>query len=139
MTWLLTGGAGYIGAHIVRAMREAGDRVVVLDDLSTGIARARPGRRAARRRLDRSTPTRCAPRSRARRHRRRAPRGEEAGRRVRRAAAATTTARTSAGLRVLLRGAAGGGRATVVFSSSAAVYGMPDVDLVTEETPCRAR
>lgn len=36
MTWLLTGGAGYIGAHIVRAFRAAGTPVVVLDDLSTG-------------------------------------------------------------------------------------------------------
>ncbi|MCK9248234.1 MAG: UDP-glucose 4-epimerase GalE [Solirubrobacteraceae bacterium] len=36
MPWLLTGGAGYIGAHIVRAFRAAGREVVVLDDLSSG-------------------------------------------------------------------------------------------------------
>jgi UDP-glucose 4-epimerase len=36
MTWLLTGGAGYIGSHIVRAFQAAGTPVVVLDDLSTG-------------------------------------------------------------------------------------------------------
>jgi UDP-glucose 4-epimerase len=36
VTWLLTGGAGYIGSHIALAFRDAGVGVVVLDDLSTG-------------------------------------------------------------------------------------------------------
>jgi UDP-glucose 4-epimerase len=36
VTWLLTGGAGYIGSHIALAFRDAGADVVVLDDLSTG-------------------------------------------------------------------------------------------------------
>ena len=36
MTWLLTGGAGYIGAHIVRSLRNIGRDVVVVDDLSGG-------------------------------------------------------------------------------------------------------
>ena len=38
MTWLLTGGAGYIGAHIVRSLREIGREVVVVDDLTGGFA-----------------------------------------------------------------------------------------------------
>ncbi|WP_061962090.1 UDP-glucose 4-epimerase GalE [Demequina flava] len=43
MTWLLTGGAGYIGSHVTEAMQDAGVPVVVLDDLSTGRAsRLRP-------------------------------------------------------------------------------------------------
>jgi UDP-glucose 4-epimerase len=42
MTWMLTGGAGYIGAHVARALLESGRPVVVLDDLSTGLARKVP-------------------------------------------------------------------------------------------------
>ena len=36
MTWLVTGGAGYIGAHVVEAFRAEGLPCVVVDDLSSG-------------------------------------------------------------------------------------------------------
>ncbi len=36
MTTLVTGGAGYIGSHMVYALHDRGEGVVVLDDLSTG-------------------------------------------------------------------------------------------------------
>jgi UDP-glucose 4-epimerase len=36
MTVLVTGGAGYIGSHMVHALVDAGVRVVVLDNLTTG-------------------------------------------------------------------------------------------------------
>jgi UDP-glucose 4-epimerase len=42
MTVLVTGGAGYIGSHTVHALVDAGERVVVLDNLSTGFATALP-------------------------------------------------------------------------------------------------
>ena len=38
MSILVCGGAGYIGAHVVRLLRQRGDRVVVVDDLSSGKA-----------------------------------------------------------------------------------------------------
>lgn len=34
--WLVTGGCGFIGSHLVEALARRGDRVRVLDDLSTG-------------------------------------------------------------------------------------------------------
>jgi UDP-glucose 4-epimerase len=42
MTILVTGGAGYIGSHMVHALVDAGERVVVLDNLSTGFDWAVP-------------------------------------------------------------------------------------------------
>lgn len=41
-TWLVTGGAGYIGAHVVEALRASGREAVVYDDFSTGLDRRVP-------------------------------------------------------------------------------------------------
>src|SRR5215813_7802401 len=42
MTVLVTGGAGYIGSHMVRALVDAGESVVVVDNLSTGFSTLLP-------------------------------------------------------------------------------------------------
>jgi UDP-glucose 4-epimerase len=42
MTVLVTGGAGYIGSHMVHALVDAGEAVVVIDNLSTGFSASIP-------------------------------------------------------------------------------------------------
>ncbi|MFG2637233.1 UDP-glucose 4-epimerase GalE [Streptomyces sp. NPDC048362] len=136
MTWLITGGAGYIGAHVVRAMTEAGERAVVYDDLSTGSAERVPAGVPLVRGsvLDADRLTRAL-----------AEHGiagvvhlaakKQVGESVDRPL--HYYRENVEGLRVLLEAVTAAAVPSFLFSSSAAVYGMPDVDLVTEETPCR--
>ena len=42
MTILVTGGCGYIGSHMVHELADAGEQVIVLDNLSTGFRSALP-------------------------------------------------------------------------------------------------
>ncbi|MEU7411664.1 UDP-glucose 4-epimerase GalE [Streptomyces sp. NPDC042638] len=136
MTWLITGGAGYIGAHVVRAMTEAGERTVVYDDLSTGVAERVPAEVPLVRGsvLDADLLARTL-----------AGHGitgvvhlaakKQVGESVERPL--HYYRENVEGLRVLLEEVTRAQVPSFLFSSSAAVYGMPDVDLVTEETPCR--
>ncbi|MGW2826441.1 UDP-glucose 4-epimerase GalE [Streptomyces sp. NPDC001443] len=135
MTWLITGGAGYIGAHVARAMAEAGERVVALDDLSAGVPTRLPagiplvhGSTADGDLLKRVL-------------------AEHAVTGVVHLAARKQVAESVAqpmryyqenlgALATLLDAVAGAGVGRFLFSSSAAVYGNPDVDLITEDTPC---
>ncbi|MGI3198112.1 UDP-glucose 4-epimerase GalE [Streptomyces sp. GLT-R25] len=135
MTWLITGGAGYIGAHVVRAMTEAGERAVVYDDLSTGIAERVPdgvplvvgstldAERVARALKDHAVTgvVHLAAKKQV---------GESVDLPLH------YYRENVEGLRVLLQAVTAAAVPSFVFSSSAAVYGMPDVNLVTEETPC---
>ncbi|WP_411105476.1 UDP-glucose 4-epimerase GalE [Streptomyces sp. cmx-4-9] len=135
MTFLITGGAGYIGAHVVRAMLLAGEKVVVLDDLSTGNADRVPegvplvvGSVLDRLTLDETLTqhkitgvVHLAGKKQV---------GESVEKPL------YYYHENVQGLTVLLQAVAAAGVRNVLFSSSASVYGMPDVDLVTEETPC---
>ncbi|MER6161067.1 UDP-glucose 4-epimerase GalE [Streptomyces sp. NPDC001868] len=135
MTWLITGGAGYIGAHVVRAMLDAGEEAVVYDDLSTGVAERVPesvpleigstldGERLARVIRDRGVTgvVHLAAKKQV---------GESVELPLH------YYRENVEGLRTLLSAVTDAQVASFVFSSSAAVYGMPDVDLVTEDTPC---
>ncbi|QDY66866.1 UDP-glucose 4-epimerase GalE [Glutamicibacter halophytocola] len=42
MSWLVTGGAGYIGSHVVRSLSEAGMDPVIVDSMSSGVRRFVP-------------------------------------------------------------------------------------------------
>ncbi|MEV4948603.1 UDP-glucose 4-epimerase GalE [Streptomyces sp. NPDC053755] len=135
MTWLITGGAGYIGSHVIASMTEAGERVVVVDDLSGGDAARVPEGVPLERGtvLDRPFLDRVL--------REHGVHGivhlaakKAVGESVERPLFYYQENVT--GLQVLLSAAVDAGVRAFVFSSSASVYGTPDVDLVTEETPC---
>jgi UDP-glucose 4-epimerase len=136
MTWLITGGAGYIGAHVVRAMTEAGERTVVYDDLSTGVAERVPAEvpleQGSILDADRVARVLAAHEITGVVH---LAAKKQVGESVERPL--HYYRENVEGLRVLLDAVTKAQVPSFLFSSSAAVYGMPDVKLVTEETPCR--
>lgn len=136
MTWLVTGGAGYIGSHVVRAFRGEGIDCVVLDDLSSGHREFVP---EDVRFVDGSIVDRSAVDE--------ALAGGDisgvvhlagykyAGVSVTRPL--HTYTQNVTGTVVLLEAMAEHDVPSIVFSSSAAVYGTPETELVTEESPTR--
>jgi UDP-glucose 4-epimerase len=134
MTWLVTGGAGYIGAHVVRALVRDGRPVVALDDLSTGAReRVDPGAafvegtlldgpllRRVMAEHDVTGVVHIAAK-------------KQVGQSV--ADPLLYWHENLSGLVSLLRACQQAGVERFVFSSSAATYGLPDVDSVTEDTP----
>ncbi|RXZ72046.1 UDP-glucose 4-epimerase GalE [Agromyces albus] len=136
MSWLVTGGAGYIGSHVVRAFASRGIDVVVVDDLSSGRRSFLPEGTAfvqgtildgsqlemTFERFDVQGVVHLAG-------------FKYAGVSVQRPL--HTYRQNVTGTITLLAAMEARGVDRMVFSSSAAVYGTPDVDLVTEDTPKR--
>ena len=134
MSWLVTGGAGYIGSHVVQALVEAGLSPVVIDDLSSGHAEFVPedvplvnasvldeeAVAAALRDHDVDGVIHLAG-------------FKYAGVSVERPL--HTYEQNVTGTVRLLAAMDREDVRLVVFSSSAGTYGTPDVDVVTEQTP----
>ncbi len=138
MTWLITGGAGYIGAHVVEQTMASGRDVFVVDDLSTGIeSRLRSGTLLGQFSLQNKKGLEQAF-------------GDTEITGVLHLAAKKRVGESVerpdyywqenvGGLQNLLAAMKVHKVKNFVFSSSAAVYGQPDVPsgtLITEETPC---
>lgn len=134
MSWLVTGGAGYIGSHVTREFVSAGMDVVVLDDLSSG----------HREFVDQSVPfvegTILDQMLVAKTIANHGVTGvvhvagfKYAGVSVQQPL--HTYEQNVTGMVTLLAAMQEHHVDKIVFSSSAAVYGTPDTDLVTEESP----
>lgn len=136
MTVLVTGGAGYIGAHVVRLLQQRGDDVVVVDDLSTGDPARLEGVPLHRFALEdpdaverltalcRDSRTDAVVHFAAR---------KQVGESVAQPAAYYRS--NVGGMAALLLAMETAGVGRLVFSSSAAVYGATDRPLVTEDDP----
>jgi UDP-glucose 4-epimerase len=130
---LVTGGAGYIGSHVVRQLVERGERVVVLDNLSTGYRSSVLGASLIVGDTgDREAVARVL--------------GEHGIETVMHFAAHTIVPESvsnplkyygnnTAATRNLLECCDRAGVGHFVFSSTAAVYGIPEAGLAREETP----
>ncbi|MFK4729878.1 UDP-glucose 4-epimerase GalE [Agromyces mediolanus] len=136
MSILITGGAGYIGAHIVRLLQERGERVVVVDDLSGGDARRVAGAPVVRVDLA-SDGARAALRAVIAEHRVTSIVHFAARKQVGESVAHPEAyfRDNVSSLAAVVGAAADTGVARFVFSSSAAVYGTPAASPVSETAP----
>lgn len=134
MSWLVTGGAGYIGAHVVRALEQAGLAPVALDNLVSGLARFVPSgvplveadvndTDAVARALTEHSVEGIV----------HVAGFKYAGVSVQRPL--HTYRENVTGMVSVLEAAQRVGVHNVVFSSSASVYGTPDAEIVTEDSP----
>jgi UDP-glucose 4-epimerase len=132
--WLVVGGAGYVGGHTVARLHASGRPMVVLDDLSSGLAERIPdGVPLIKASMhDRATLARAMV--------------EHGVTGVMHFAALKSVPESVAdpvryyhenigGIVSLLTAMSDVGVARIVYSSSAAVYGIPPTPVVTEQTP----
>jgi UDP-glucose 4-epimerase len=133
LSWLVTGGAGYIGSHIVRAFEADGIKAVVLDDLSSGhrdfVGPRTPFIEGSILDTDLVTGTLIEHEVVGVVH---LAGYKYAGVSVERPL--HTYTQNVTGTVTLLEAMAAAGVNNIVFSSSAATFGTPDVDVVTEQT-----
>ncbi|MFY9263605.1 MAG: UDP-glucose 4-epimerase GalE [Actinomycetaceae bacterium] len=134
MAWMIAGGAGYIGSHVVRAFQEVGIEPIVYDNLSTGRESFLPeGVTFVKGDIKDSALVEKT----LREHK---CEGvvclagyKYAGESVK--YPLLTYDQNVTGIVAMLEAMQRAGVNNYVFSSSAAVYGTPDVDLVTEDSP----
>ena len=134
MTWLVTGGAGYIGAHVLRAFGAEGIDVAVVDDLSTGhrgfVPEGVPFLHADVNDVAALTGFMAEHRVTGVVH---VAGFKYAGVSV--SEPLRTYRANVSGTAAVLEAMQAAGVEAIVFSSSAAVYGTPEAETVTEDTP----
>ncbi len=136
MSTLVTGGAGYIGSHVVRLLQERGERVVVVDDLSSGYAERIGDAALVQVDISKDEALRILTETMidydvdAVIH---FAAQKQVGVSVQRPS--LYYRQNVGGMANLLRAMYDSGVRDIVFSSSAAVYGQPTVDLVPEDAP----
>lgn len=138
MSILVAGGAGYIGAHVVRLLLERGEQVVVVDDFSYGSPSRVEGATLVE--LDVATGEAASTLAGAmEQHGVTAvihfAARKQVGESVERPA--WYYQQNVGGLANMLAAMEQAGVKQMIFSSSAAVYGMPPVEVVQEDIDCR--
>jgi UDP-glucose 4-epimerase len=135
MKILVTGGAGYIGSHMVRLLVDRGDEVTVLDDLSTGHADAVRGAELLQGDIADESATARLLRKRKVEAVVHFAGASQVGESV--ANPAKYQARNVGASAALLRAMGEAGVRRIVFSSTAAVYGEPQRLPIDEDHPTR--